>query len=217
MNVDYVIKSVTRQFGDETGAQIDVDDILRWINDGQLRISRRTGSDVSAFTGSVPLGSPTFTLPVDFFKVSEITLTGSSGNPKQIQVIGKQQMLNMYPNLSGSTLGVTKFAAVSRLMSDTVLYFAPVPSETVAINLIYKNRPPVVNDSFDELSIPEEYIDTLITYCLAQAKQLDGDLEAYQLLIGNFNGYLNEDVHDEATKDSETYPFIRVGFGDYYA
>lgn len=217
MNVDYVIKSVTRQFGDETGAQIDVDDILRWINDGQLRVSRRTGSDVSSISDTVLLGSPTYILPVDFFKVSEITLTGSSGNPKQIQVIGKQQMLNMYPSLDSSTLGVTKFAAVSRLMSDTVLYFAPVPSETVSINLIYKNRPPVVNDSFDELSIPDEYIDTLITYCLAQAKQLDGDLDAYQLLMNNFNGNLNEDAHDEVNKDAETYPFIRVGFGDYYA
>lgn len=214
MLVSDVVTAVTRQFGDETGAQIDSEDIIRWVNDGQLRISRRTESAMSEHSASLAIGSATAALPEDFFKVSNVTLTGSSGVAKILQNLTTKQFQALYPTAASDATGVTKFCTVTRIDGNWIMVFAPRPSETVGLTLLYKNRPPVVDAVGDELSIPDEFYSTLITYCLAQAKQLDGDDDAYTRLMSEFNGSVVEDSHDEHNKDAETYPYIRTSEGD---
>lgn len=215
MNVDDVVQSVKRQFGDETGAQIDSADIIRWINEGQLRISRRSESDNKQATISVPANSLFVNVPDDFFKAQDIRMTGSSGAPKIIQQLSMAQLKALYPSVPSDASGVTKFCSFTRLDGTWSINFAPKPSETVSLSLVYVHRPPVIASNSDPLSIPAEYHDNLVTFCLAMAKQLDGDMDAYNQLMSQFGVTLTDEAHDEKHKDAETYPFIRTSGGDY--
>lgn len=214
MNVDDVVKSVQRQFGDETGAQIEASDVIRWINDGQLRIFRKTEAGSTTYTTVVPLGSEGFALPADFFKVEQLTLTGSSGVPKHLTPVGMGQLRTMYPTVKTDASGVSKLCSFQRINGVWYVWFAPKPSETVTMFVAYKNRPPIIDASTDPLYIPEEFHDDLVTFCLAMAKQLDGDMDAYNSLMVSFNGTITDEAHDERHKDAETYPFIRVSDAD---
>ena len=41
LNIQDVANRVKRTFGDESGVQVTDDDIIRWVNDAQLEISRQ--------------------------------------------------------------------------------------------------------------------------------------------------------------------------------
>lgn len=61
--VSNVISHVTRQFGDESGAQISSEDIIRWLNDGQREIASITKfNELVATTNFVP-GTYEYPLP----------------------------------------------------------------------------------------------------------------------------------------------------------
>jgi hypothetical protein len=215
MLVSDIAQSVKRQFGDETGAQIDNDDIIRWINEGQLRISRRIEADSETWTATFPAGDTEIDLPADFFKFSMVSMTASSGVPKFLQVISLKQLEVLYPNYRSDAGSVTKFCALGgRFNGVQRLVVAPRPSETVTLTVTYKSRPPLVTTTGDSLSIPDAYYTTLITFCLAQAKQLDGDMQGYTQMMGVFGADLSEDTHDAHQPDAETYPFIRTSLGD---
>lgn len=215
MDVQEVFKSVTRQFGDETGGQIDINDIIRWINEGQFQIARRTG-DLNGITNpaiSVLVGIRTYDLPSDFFKVTIGELDG-----KRLQLLSEAQLNTLYPNISSSEAqqGVPKFfSIVAGGASLSKISLAPIPGSTGSLTVTYKSRPPIINASDDPLSIAEEYHTTLVTFCLAKAKQLDGDDTGFATLTAAFKSEVAEDQHDGRNKDDETYPFIRASSGDY--
>lgn len=217
MNVAELIQSVKRQFGDETGAQITDDDIIRWINEGQLEISRRTEALHNGHSYTFSAGAIITDLPADFFKVTNVSLdTG-----KSLQFVSMPQLLLLYPELNGGDVrGTPKFFTVTRDWPNSlgglqsVLAVAPAPSSSTVINVTYVSRPEIVTGSSTELSIAADYHNTLLTYCIAKAKQLDGDMDGYTALRGDYKVDLGEDIHDARHLDAETYPFIRASSGD---
>lgn len=215
MLVEEVFKSVTRQFGDETGAQIDVNDVLRWINEGQLKIQRRTSSSRAVSPPiSVIATDNVYTLPTDFFKSISAELDG-----KRLQIVSEAQLKTLYPDLNSTSAqtGLPKFFNTrSTGLNTAEIVLAPVPAGAGSLIVTYTSRPPIVTSTADELSIPEVYHPTLLTYCLAMAKQLDGDNEAAGMLGQAFQSEVTEDSHDAKHKDDETYPFIRASAADMF-
>lgn len=216
-SVEDIIKAVQRQFGDDTGAQIIVDDIYRWINEGQLQISRRIGDNVVPGT-PIPtvIGTHQYDLPADFFKMQWVELDG-----KRLQIVSIQQMYALFPELDSSsgTQSVPKFFATSISSTDSNRYrltLAPKPGAVGSITFAYNRRPPIITSSEQDLSIPVEYYSTLETFCIAKAKQMDGDDQGAALLASQFKTEVHEDSHDAKHKDEDTYPMIRSSPGDWY-
>lgn len=212
MNVADIVQSVKRQFGDETGAQIDTPDILRWINEGQLRILRKTEGLYTSATISVVASTISYSIPADFFKAAAVTL-----DLKRLQSLSVGQIRTLYPNLSTDPTGLPKFFAIH----DGNIMLAPRPTNAGSLVLEYVNRPLLVttvdaeSEDYVDLTIDVSFHPTLITYCLAQAKHLDGDVGVAQAYMTQFNSELGEDMHDARHTDEETYPFIRTSSGDY--
>lgn len=207
-----LVKAVQRQFGDETGSMIDVHDVLRWINEGQFQIARRTRDLNGSTTIPVLTGTKQYDLPSDFFKVSIAELDG-----KRLQLLTHAQLSTLYPDLNSSAAqqGVSKFfAVIAGGVAGADILLAPIPGSNGSLIVSYKSRPPSINSTDDTLSIAEEYHNTLLTYCLAKAKQLDGDDQGYATMATVFSNQVMEDAHDGQNKDDETYPYIRTSPGD---
>lgn len=213
MDVLEIHKAVTRQFGDETGAMIDINDTIRWINNGQFQIARRIGDVLTPLPIPVVVGTYQYVLPTNFFKIKSVELDG-----KRLQVVTPAQLSTLYPDLNsdGAQQSVPKFVAFQATGTNTYqMTAAPIPGTAGTFDLIYQSRPPIINASTDPLYIPEEYHQTLVTYCLAQAKQMDGDDEAHAALQSQYRQEVAEDSHDSNVRDDETYSFIRTSAGDY--
>lgn len=218
MLVQEVIDAVQSQFGDKTGALVTVDDIFRWINDGQGKIARRIGDTQT--TQSIPLTlngavyNHKYTLATDFFKSLFAELDG-----RRLQILNGAQMRTMYPSLDSTSgpQGSPKFFAIESIGTNQArIVLAPIPGAAGTIELTYSKRPPIINSTEDTLYLPEEYHSTLVLYCVAQAKQMDGDDQAYLALNSTFKADSEEDAHDARHKDDETYPFIRTSPEDSY-
>lgn len=213
MDIPGLIKAIQRQFGDETGAMVLMDDIFRWINEGQLAIFRRTGDSDTQTTIALAIGDYQKPLPADFFKVKFVELDG-----KKLQILGFQQLYTLFPDLDSTAAqqNVSKYCAISNTGTNSYrITFAPRAGQAGSATVLYQRRPPVVVSTDDVLSLPEEYHSTLLTYCLAKAKQLDGDDQAAAALNSEFKAEVHEDSHDAKHKDEDTYPIIRASWGDY--
>lgn len=208
-----VIQTVQRQFGDETGAQITPADIIRWINEGQFQIARRTGDLLGTQTINVVVGDNKYSLSNDFFKVTTAELDG-----KRLQLLSEAQLNTLYPDINSTSAqqGVSKFFSIINAgISGSEITLAPIPGNIGSLLINYKSRPPLINSTDDVLSIPEEYHTTLVTYCLKKAKQLDGDDQGFSTMDVAFRAEVADDSYDARQKDDETYPFIRTSPGDY--
>lgn len=220
MSTAGVIEAVKRQFGDETGAMIEESDIFRWINEGQFQIARKIGDVVNSTTIPVVVGDYRYNLPADFFKVIHVELDGT-----KLQWTTPSTMRSLFPSLesSGAQAGAAKFFSIQSTGTVNIaeLLLAPIPAVAASLAISYQRRPPIIVTAADPLTIPEEYESTLITFCLAKAKQLDGDDEAFIAMTAAFKAEVHDDAHDSRHKDDDTYPVIRpslgdVGWGDIY-
>jgi len=213
VDVETVIKSVQRQFGDETGAQIETDDIYRWINEGQLQIQRKISGSFDEQTIPVLVGTHTYALSANFFKHKSVELDG-----KRLQGLSDSQLNTLFPDYQSTAArqSIPKFfAVVSTGLNTAEIILAPTPAVEGSLHVLYTSRPPIIDSTADDLSIPEAYHETLVTFCLAKAKQLDGDDDGFTRMRNTFKQEVQEDAHDSQHKDDETYPVIRVSPGDY--
>lgn len=218
MLVSDVVEAVQAQFGDRNGAQILLDDIFRWINDGQLKINRKIGDVLSTqsipFTLNGAVYNHKYNLATDFFKYQYVELDG-----RRLQPLNPAQLASLYPTLDSTSgpAGFSKFFTVETIGANQArIVVAPIPGAAGTLELTYHKRPPIVNSTEDALSIPEDYHSTLVTYCLAQAKQMDGDDEGFVAVSAAFKAAVDEDAYDAHHKDEETYPVIRPSPEDTY-
>jgi hypothetical protein len=216
VDVEDVVLAVMRQFGDETGAQINQDDIFRWINEGQFQISRKIG-DSEATAPPIPTvnGTYKYALPTDFFKVQFAELEGI-----RLQWLTPAMFRNLFTDIDSAQaqFGAPKFFTIASIgVNQAQISLAPIPSGVLSLTVVYNRRPPIINATTDELTIPEEYRTTLVTYCLAKAKQLDGDDEGFVTMTAAFKNEVTEDSHDSRHKDEETYPVIRPSAADVWS
>jgi hypothetical protein len=196
-----------------TGAVIEIPDLVRWINEGQIQILRQTTTLLGSQSIPVVAGDGQYDLATDFFRMQSVELDGV-----KLQILTLAQMSAMYPTLNASQppTGSPRYFAVGSVgTSVTQLFLAPKPAAAGTLSITYKARPPLINASADALSIPDEYFETLVMYCLAKAKQLDGDDEGWAATQAAVKEQLTEDGHDSKNeRDDETYPYIRVSAAD---
>lgn len=215
MLVDEIVRAVKRQVGDETGSLVETEDVFRWINEGQFQIARKT-ADSTTIAPAIPVvvGDNRYSLPIDFFKPLHLEMDG-----RRLQLLAEAQLRTMYPTLDvNSQQGVPKFFAIvdNGGASASELILAPVPGSAGSLTLTYLRRPPLIRQTSDLLSIPDQYHNTLLTFCIGKARQMEGDDESWAAHTAQFKQEVTEDAHDARNKDDETYPFIRASDGDYY-
>lgn len=205
-----VSDAVKRQFGDESGAQITDTDIIRWINEGQLEIARKTKySKTTASTPSVA-DQAQYSMPgVNIIGIEAVTYKAVPLDQRTFVEV--QELLLKVKDPTGTNLTDTPFLWYEY---DDSIFLHPAP--TVAgdtITLFCSVQPATVTSLSDDLSVPDTYYKTLVDYILQQAYELDDDWNGSRVKQSMVDAALT-DIGDDVSE--RTYPVITILAEDAY-
>lgn len=205
MNVEDLILGVQRLFGDTAEAQINRNDILRWLNHGQLEIAKST--EVLQRHSEVDLvaGDDCYPLPSDCMFLRRVEVNG-----KKIERVDFEEIDTVLPNRNAES-GVTGEPNVHWVWDDKI-WFWPTPSTGGSGNLDiwYIRRPSTLAANEDIPEIPAYMHEDLIQYAVMKAKELDEDWEASSLLRQDIMQRMGENRHNKQNPERDSYPAVRA-------
>lgn len=202
--VSEVMTAVKRQFGDESGVQLEDSDIIRWINDAQdIIVSKNKMLKAKSATPAV---------------IAQAAYTFPSERIHQIESIHFRGF--RIPNMSFAEAEETIFSADPQQLASgmPVLWyewagtftFWPSPDTTDNIELYYTQRPLPVTSSAGLLSVTDKYYQDVVRFVMSQAYEMDEDLGNSQAKTAQFEASLNDMSEDERTAQNMTYNTITV-------
>lgn len=196
---------VKRQFGDESGVQINNSDILRWINMGQVEIATITRSMQAVATTSFTDG--VFKYPLPSAAALEILAVTLDGAPIQGVEFSDAQANLVGNDPTRTQTGLPQYWY--RWVND--LYFWPTPDATTTgvLEVYYLSVPEELNSESDLLGVPDKFYEALIQYVMSKAYELDEDYEASKQARDLFNQRLGDNFDDEKG-ETLFYPTIIV-------
>ncbi len=205
-----IITRVKRTFGDETGAQIEDADILRWANDGQLDIARKTQCLILTEYYNTGIGTYELTPPNNFLYFVRAVCNGRLLSP-----INYQSLDSLHPDRHVS-YPTGKPEYLSFMGSKFHLYPAPDVAGTNNLSITFVARPAALSSGTSTLEIPSQFYETLVRFCLMRAKELNEDWSAAEIFRKSYEDEINGIFHEVHNPDNATYPSVRDADGDYY-
>lgn len=202
--VQEVMTAVQRQFGDESGVQLENTDIIRWINDAQEVIVAKTKALKAKSTIAATAGQTSYTFPSEnIHQVESIHFDGVR-IPNMSFPEAEQQIFNADPQQVSSGFPVLWYEWAGTFT------FWPTPAESKNIDLYYTKRPPRVSGITDVLSIADKYYQDVVRYVLIQAYEMDEDMGSAQAKGQQFESSINEFSEEDRTSQNMTYSTITI-------
>lgn len=200
MKVGDILVRVKRQFGDDVGAQITDEDIVRWVNDCCLEIAMTNATNQGYFLGTSPVtsGVKDYELPADLLTLRSIRLENS-------KLVGSTyEQITEIDDYSNSTKGKpTHYYVYGGRVN---LY--PIPSQDYeALTIMYVKTPDILTVEMVDIEpdVPIQYHPRIVEYCIAQAAELDDNLGHYQQKMGQFQQNLLSLKQNNEQPESESY------------
>lgn len=212
MNVSDVIIRVRRTFGDEAAVQVSDDDVMRWINDGQVEIVKHNdGALQKSSLINLVANQSLYTLPVDLmilrslrYKYSDM-LSFSSLKYKNMQ-----QFDESIDGWDGTQYGTGHPVLFTMDEGKAILFPTPDQSVTSGLKVIYNQTPTDVTGLLDSLALPLIYHNSILSYCMWQASLLDEDHDPALMYQSNFRDDINALQTRETQQATATYSTITV-------
>lgn len=209
MLVSEIAIRVKRQFGDEAGAQITDADIIRWCNDAQQEIAIANDLLQVSATTTTTAGTQKYTIPSNL-----LILRSAKWQGVKLQGVSMEEAdaLTLSTSASSPTGVPTTFWQFARQ-----IYLWPIPSSsgTTDLTLYYTRIPNTLTATTDTPELPLQYHPRLVEYCIAQAAELDDNLQQYALKMQQFKANVG-DLKDNATwENHDAYPSITPSLRDY--
>lgn len=201
-----VANVVMRQFGDESGVQITLADIYRWINMAQ-RDLLNSSLTIKA-TGVTDLIKDQEEYSVESLKIlriQSIHILGQKIEYRSFQE-AEEYIQKGDPNRVNRGIPTVWYEWAGKIK------FYPLPDNNYvgAVKIYYaKDFTPVASGT-DLLSVPDSYFNRIVEFVLAQAYELDEDPSQAQMKLGQFKQGLNETAEDENTPQQDFYPTITI-------
>lgn len=211
-HVSDVITRVKTQFGDTSGAQINDEAIIRWINDGQQEIVNNNAILKETKIGNIVANQAEYSFPAD--KVQYIEALYVEGRPiKNLSPQGARDfILATDPTL-------TARADYPQLWYERggIITLYPVPQKSFpnGLKMEYVEMPAPVTGFNDPLSVPDRYLNELVNYCMVQALEYDENYTAAQYKLGQFRDGLDRLHYKENISQSDLYPVVSPDPADY--
>ncbi len=209
-----VADRVKVSFGDTSGSQITDDMLIRWINDGQQEIVNNNAILKDTKFSDVIAAQSDYTFPTD--KVQYIEAVYIDGRP--VKNVTPQEfrefILKEDPNLIAK-------ADVPLLWQERagIITFYPVPQKTFigGLKLEFVKQPTAITtiSGATILSIPDRYLNELVSYVMAQALELDENFNAAEVKRGHFREGLDRQYLRENTSQISKYPQVMADPDDY--
>jgi hypothetical protein len=210
MDINGIISRVKRIFGDESGVQVIDDDILQWISDAQREIVMHN-EHVLQLTTTVNIvdGTDTYAFPTDLLVLRTVRIKMASMETyAHIEAISPGEF-DRY--ISGRVVVGEGIPCVYTTYERKIfLYPTPDQNATDGLQILYTQRPTDVTAITDTISLPEEYHNAIVKYCLMKANQMDEDYEISAIHGAEFAGDVKALSLFNAYNPSEVYPRITV-------
>lgn len=204
-----VMTAVKRQFGDESGVQLEDSDIVMWINDAQEEINGRNSILTAKASGSSVAGTGDYTFAsiIPTAKIHKINAIHYDGVrlPNMSFAEAEERVLAADPQRtqSGDPLLWYEWAGTMTLW--------PTPNAAKNIDIYFIAKPDRVNSTPSTLlSIPDKYYRDVVRYVLQQAYEMDEDWAASQAKAQQFNDSVGGMGEEERTAQNMTYETITV-------
>lgn len=207
-----VITSIKRQFGDESGVQINDADIIRWVNDGQREIvDTNTTINQKLAKTDIIANQDTYPLATDPSLPNIARITSVRFNNSLLRPITVQEAEN-YAIGDGNTGDPTAWFEEE---GNLVLYPKPTTGYVQGLTFRFTALPVKVVANTDALTIPDSYYSTLIQYCLAQAYELDENAQMAQMKASQYEKSLGLRSNRTVANNSD-FPTIRLDLEDSF-
>lgn len=202
--VSEVMTAVKRQFGDESGVQLEDSDIIRWVNDAQDVIVAKTKVLKAKSSTPATAGQAAYTFPSDnIYQIESLHYDGMR-IPNMNFPEAEEYIFTADP--TGEALGSP---ALWYEWAGTFTFW-PAPNDTKDIDIYYTKRPTKVANSTDLLSLPDRYYQDVVRYVLQQAYEMDEDLGNAQAKGAQFEQSINEFSEENRTAQNMTYSTITI-------
>jgi hypothetical protein len=210
MTLGQIKTRVKRTFGDLAEVQINDQDITDWVNASMRDLVKL--NNLSKFKGSTDAvqGQKDYNLPVGVSSLTNVKYAGS-----MLEYMSQETADQNIPGRDVSSNYPTGTPQFYTVYNDILtLYPAPDTSVTAGITLYYTQLPAPVAADEDVPGIPVEYHNRIVDYCLAQAYELNGDINSYQIKMTGFTEGRRELQGKTTEEDSGLYPFV-TDMSDY--
>jgi hypothetical protein len=212
MIVEDVIIRVRRIFGDEAAVQVSNDDIIRWINDGQVEIVKHNDAALQT-TGFMDIvaNQSTYALPVDLLILRSLRYKNADMmSYSHLHFTNMQQFDETVDGWDGSVYSSTSPVCFTRYENNVILFPTPDQSTVNGLKLLYNKRPTDVTIPTDTLGLPLIYHNPIMKYCMWQASLLDEDHEPALMYQNNFQNDMGLLMSKETTDPVDKYHTITV-------
>jgi hypothetical protein len=207
-----VIQRVKTQFGDNSGAQLTDDVILRWINDGQQEIVNNNPILKDAKLSNIVAGQAEYSFPSD--KVQFIEAVYVDNRP--VKNVSPQSFRDFILADDPNRVANSKYPDIWYERAGIITFY-PTPNEsfTNGLKLEYVKMPTAVASAGDTLGIPDRYLTHLVNYCMMQALEYDENYSAAQLKAAQFRDGLDRLNYKENISQLDMYPGVSPDVNDY--
>lgn len=196
---------VKRQFGDESGVQVTNDDIIRWVNAAEQEIiSANQVLKAVATTATVAdqeeyvLGTGVDLQYINSIHVAGLKLPFRNFNDAEsyITVNDPDKTQRTRPEFWYEWAGT--------------VYLYPIPDTVYTLKVFYHRVPVALTGTGDTLNVPDNYFNRIVEYCMAQAYELDENLDAALAKSQQFQSNLVAQALDENATSYDKYPMITI-------
>jgi hypothetical protein len=212
MIVSDIVTRVRRIFGDDAAVQVTNDDIIRWINDGQIEVVKHNeGALQNTSTINLVANQSSYALTSDILILRSLRYKYSDMTSYRALAYKSMQQFDesidgwdgtLYP--AGYPVFFTQYNGV------VTLFPTPDRAATGGLKVLFNAKPTDVVTIGDALSLPLIYHNTLLKYCLWQASLLDEDLDPAVMYQQGFTNDMTLLKTRETTEAVAAYPMITI-------
>jgi hypothetical protein len=212
MIVSDIIMRVRRIFGDEAAVQVTDDDVMRWINDGQVEIVKKNdGALQKTSLLNIVVNQAQYTMPTDMLILRSLRFKATADlSFNTLKYMSIQQFDEAIDGWDGTALstGTPQFFNVYE--GKATLFPIPDASSTSGLKVLYNQQPATVTTTSDALALPLIYHNSLVKYCMWMASLLDEDHEPAIMYREDFQNDINMLQTRETQEATTTYSTITV-------
>jgi hypothetical protein len=206
LTVAQITTRVQRQFGDTELAQILQSDVYNWINDCIREVVVQNDLLQTQSVTDGVANQKQYDLPTAVLKLRRVGYQGFPLRPLSVEEADQMLGNSGVAVNSGYPTGTPTHYWV--YAGKINLYPAPANSGTGDIALNYTKYPTPVTTTSDVPELPAEYDNRIVEYCIAQAFELDTNMQVAGIKMGQFQQGIDKLKGNADWEAQDYYPSI---------
>lgn len=197
-------RAAQRGFGDESGVQLEDQDIIDFANQGLTEIVTENAILKARATVASVIGTSVYTFPAQKIARVEYLHYGGRLLPNLQFQEAQDKLLEFDPQLEATGTPQYWYS-----YGDT-FWLWPKPDAAESMELYYVRYPDVITgDAAQPLGVPDKWFNPLVDFVLKKAYEMDQDWQAAGIKDTQFKAALVSQSEEESQSQFGAFPVIR--------